>query len=565
MSSFFFYRENSLAELTNKGLHFHNASDSYLPNSIESSLIRLFTGNNQRTYIFNVLSIRKIPLVKSGQQYYSVLFCDASNHVYCGIVDASLNDRLVLDSDLQPDHKKTDITQNKLRKGHVILLQAYSIVQLDKNDENSRFINFKEFIVIGYEMIELESDDEDEKKKPQSSSNTNDKRQQKVDIKVKEQELVKTPAPIVIAPIVSNSNNITPTTTTITSSIHTPSSYNCENYKMISDLSSKLNYSDWCVRACLLNKTSKKTFNNNTCSFMRCQFLDTSSHIELVAFNEQIDLIDRLELNKIYEISNGHMVYQNPNKRAWANNGFNPQSFEIQLKPHSKITLSKDQSPIIAPPANISSESSTSASISASSLISHSVNKSILKTRDGFVLLNQLVLQGMNSNNDYNKNPNGLIVDVMGVITQIGTLENIKPDNKEPIDLLNVCIVDHTNTPVQVAFWGKQARDFSLSIGSVLVGRKLEIKNFKGFIKLSVQRASVYSEMKTTDSDYAQDLYTWWTNNKNHIRTLNLNPTGGSGGSNRRAGTKRKQNESTVNADDDTNNIYKKLKIQGGG
>ena len=82
---------------------------------------------------------------------------------------------------------------------------------------------------------------------------------------------------------------------------------------------------------------------------------------------------------------------------------------------------------------------------------------------------------------------------------------------KKPLSLRNIIITDKTFQKISVAIWGKQAEEFEMSKGSVIMLKECQVTNYEG-LSLSVLMKSVMLEMFASNNiSYVSELIEWWT------------------------------------------------------
>ena len=278
----------------------------------------------------------------------------------------------------------------------------------------------------------------------------------------------------------------------------------------ISTLNPRLSKQQWSIKCRLMEKTLVREFENRTNGskgrVMRLLLLDKTCQVEMVAFNDHCnnESLNKMQLNKYYIIRNGEIKLAKNNLKSWPDKV--SLQFEIHLTNQTEIIqVQREESD--SEDANEESDAdddcsdkdeacNSSKNIIKSNSTINTLSHPVLNKK--FTLFNELVQKKCES-----------LVDVIGVITEIGELKTIKKNN---LSIRNFKMVDKTKTIITFALWGKEAESFNSKVGSVLVINKAKITNYGG-LSLSVIRISEIIKIQdNSGNQMANDLYDWWRN-----------------------------------------------------
>jgi ssDNA-binding replication factor A large subunit len=103
--------------------------------------------------------------------------------------------------------------------------------------------------------------------------------------------------------------------------------------------------------------------------------------------------------------------------------------------------------------------------------------------------------------NDLNKR---IVVDVEDVC------EQTFKDSNNKLAIRRIYIADHTNSRIAVSFWGDQAIDFQMDIGSVIVLNGVKLTNYNGLSLSVIKVTYVYDKTYAQNSPRIQILKDYW-------------------------------------------------------
>jgi hypothetical protein len=103
---------------------------------------------------------------------------------------------------------------------------------------------------------------------------------------------------------------------------------------------------------------------------------------------------------------------------------------------------------------------------------------------------------------------------LIAVIKQIDNeCQKIKCKNNSELSVLNITITDESHAVIRVSLWGKQANEFCMKIGNVVIIRNPKMQLYKDIKSLSILRMSNIEHVENlNDYERAIELNDWWTN-----------------------------------------------------
>jgi hypothetical protein len=304
------------------------------------------------------------------------------------------------------------------------------------------------------------------------------------DVKVDDRDNIVDMIKLMECSLVGTYTEITETIKTETASTSQKLTNNLKEHT-VEHINIYLNNQTWLLRAKLLKITPVKEFvnknNNLTGKFMRLQFGDSSGTIELVGFNVELLKIEKCSIDKFYKIMNADVKFTKGNTQAWDDTSVT--KIELVLNKNTIIDEYTEEKEklfkIFEKPQASSNENKQ--------------NKHLLSLRE------------------ISEKKDGEFASTIAVINLVEDLKEITPKNKNPIKIRNFFITDQTMPSVKVAVWGKQAEEFSFSIGNIIILNKLKISFYNG-LTLSVQweTAMMKIEENWDHIEEANLLREWW-------------------------------------------------------
>lgn len=301
----------------------------------------------------------------------------------------------------------------------------------------------------------------------------------------------------------------------------------------LNQLTNKMSNTYWSFKARLtnispVNEFEKRTDGKRNC-FRRLQFQDATGVMEAVIFGSMCmsPKIEELEMHKCYQVTFGTFSFSKQLYRFW-HSDYNT-AFDLTVTPQTQLRLlDEDEADEISGICfNATHELTTAASRSSSTNMkpddatavasesaasnSRSSDGAAKLGPGGFPLkypncykLNKLLLMAPKST-----------CNVIAIVYKVGELPETDGKATKKIKVRRVTIIDETNVPIEVAFWGLEAEVFDYPVGAILFFRDIEVTNYKG-LSLSVTRNTKYVEFKATDDpniDISMNLRKWWQAN----------------------------------------------------
>lgn len=279
----------------------------------------------------------------------------------------------------------------------------------------------------------------------------------------------------------------------------------------ISHLTSKLNNSFWSFKARLTNRSPVKEFENRKTGarnrFMRLQFQDQTGIIEAVLFGDMCQRADKesLEVGKSYLVSCGKLSFSKLDFRLWK--AASNVSFDLHVDSSTKFQLLVNEVATTAGPQQTASVDLPDQACSSQARD----EKAELgpggypKRYPNLYKLDRLCLCAAKA-----------LVNTFAVVIEVGPVNAYRSNSfrSSVLSLRNIRIVDQTKTEISVAFWGKQADDFSYPVGTMLFFKQVEVSNYRG-VSLSVTRSTGFIDFAERDDSipFSHDLRQWWLQN----------------------------------------------------
>lgn len=219
----------------------------------------------------------------------------------------------------------------------------------------------------------------------------------------------------------------------------------------------------WTVKARVIYKMPIVTYNNQrgTGKLFSFYLLDETAEIKAIAFNNQADLYDYLEINKVYYISGASIK---PSKQ----NSLVKNDFEIIMTDYTKIEPADDV-------GNIPS------------------------LKFNFTPIAQVKTLQKDS-----------YVDVIGICCSVSNLRTIVSKvNDREVDKVDLLLIDMGEVPITLSLWGSDAKEFKHQNNPVIVVRNARVTDFNN-ISLSVSQASMFFVNPSITEVF--QLRTWFDN-----------------------------------------------------
>lgn len=296
----------------------------------------------------------------------------------------------------------------------------------------------------------------------------------------------------------------------------------------ISKLKPSLKNTTWSVLAQLQEVTPFREFVNRSTGFKgklaRLLLQDHSGFVEGVVFN---DMIERHNINLLspgasYLISDGLIKYSSQKMKAWP--GQVSSDFELIFTDTTTIKQVDDEavlkSFVSRLPKRKQQEQQQEENEDDKHPLHHKQNKTIIshsevkekrqKTAHSLPIVTKLHKSFETLDQVFFKSK-GFFTSCIAVICKVGELKSIqKSKMQKPLSLRNIIITDKTFQQITVAVWGKQAEEFEMAVGSVIMLKDCLVTNYEG-LSLSVLMKTVMLEMFASNNiSYVSELLDWW-------------------------------------------------------
>lgn len=283
-----------------------------------------------------------------------------------------------------------------------------------------------------------------------------------------------------------------------------------------------LRQSDWELTLVLCQKTTIIPFevrdSGKKSTRIRLQFRDESGYVEAVAFGNQATRMYDLEVNKMYKIQHADIKQGNPMYRQWPDQKF-LSDCELLIGDSTLIELAE-------PTFDSSFPAVPTEATAISVVLSSDQTKAIsrlnqkIPTRKEFAREKDNQYLAKNSGATSHKfTPLNLIpllpvkskVNLFGVVTKVEQYSTINRAESNSLEIRNIFVSDTTGVETRLAFWGKQAVNFTYIPGTILMINDAELVHFKGFT-LHIRRDTQVMEMTTNPFGYAEvtAIQEWW-------------------------------------------------------
>jgi len=256
----------------------------------------------------------------------------------------------------------------------------------------------------------------------------------------------------------------------------------------------------WTIKARVTAKSDKKTWNKPGGSsgyLFTVDLLDAEGgEIRATCFNQVADMLDPiLEVGKVYYISKGQVKPANP-KFNHLNN-----QYEISFDRSTTVELCED-------------------------------GNAVPQMQFNFVSIRDIAMT-----------PKDSVVDVIGVVSEVGNLDEITTKEGKQLSKRTVNIIDDSNASIELTLWRNRAEEFAGAVGSILLVRKCRVSDFSG--KSLSALSSSYIELNP-DLKEAHRLRGWYDQTGGQVPVQKLTQGGGGGGGGEASGTFEKKSFSQI-------------------
>jgi hypothetical protein len=280
-----------------------------------------------------------------------------------------------------------------------------------------------------------------------------------------------------------------------------------ENKFTIRNLS--INKSGWVLIVLLVNKSAVNKFSNGT--WIRFQFADKHSCIELVAYRQDCERFLNLELNNVYEVTGCNVKKAMSNCTLWSKDDTLRSPYELIARSDTSILIIPDANPL-----DYAIDRSNS---------DYSVVNSPPETPENSKRTRPHSIGRFKNHIKINQIPSllvGTLCNVVGIIDSIEKIGFLFRREKTNISLQKFIIFDESYVSISVALWGKQAETFSLSRGTVIDFKLVKICKFgEGKLSLSVIKTSYYNDITDSSDEMVQNLLRLYNDSTGSRRVFN--------------------------------------------
>ena len=256
------------------------------------------------------------------------------------------------------------------------------------------------------------------------------------------------------------------------------------------------------LKVCFEKKTPISTFQSNAnCHKIRAKLVDNSGAIEMVAFHSDCKRIEELELYKWYLIDNICINKKNRKFSAWPSD----QTVEYDLMVKNETNFYLTEGPNLETIKNQFSEKRFMAKEENSKVTS--VPTTVNYTNDTKINLNNFITIDKLARCKLND-----MVNIIAIVIKVDELTNKQfTDGRESIVIRNVTVIDKSNHSAILAFWGKDARNFQMQIGTPIVIKSALVTLFNGLTLSIIKKSTFYANCKSSKSEIVE-IKDWYKN-----------------------------------------------------
>lgn len=288
----------------------------------------------------------------------------------------------------------------------------------------------------------------------------------------------------------------------------------------ISKLRPSLRNTTWSFLAKLQDKTPIREFVTRSNSFkgrlVRLLFQDHTGFLECVIFNDLIERhgISSLCQNAVYTISDGQVKHSSMAMKAWPEQ----VSSDVELIFTDTTTIQQVEDKNIS---NLFVERLPKRKISElENEVDNkkgnphtSVDQTAIKKLKGPSDLSKVSTQLHNSFETLDQvffKSKGSFTSCIAVITQVGELKSIKKPGHKKLSLRNITITDKSTQTINVALWGKQAEEFEMARGSIIMLKECQVSNYDGLSLSVLMKTKILELFVSNNISYVSELSDWW-------------------------------------------------------
>lgn len=296
----------------------------------------------------------------------------------------------------------------------------------------------------------------------------------------------------------------------------------------ISDLKYDYSYTNWSIKGRATAKSIKLPFtNSNTFEQghrMRVQLFDGLNYIELVAFNAEIEKLESLEVGHLYLVENGNIRASKASTRTWPNQKEN-SLYDIIVRSDTSFThLSKGGTLL-----NESKEEASSSSDEDESVRSNKQKETVHTSQEADVTDDEESIESnirdvkaMRTNQQADNcgleltkivrlcsiSP-GTRINIIAIIHEIMPVKTIRDRYGNPLEILNMLLIDKDRVTCQLAIWGEEAKLFHWKANDCIQLNGVEVITYAGGRSLSKLKNTSMSNVSRSNLRYVQELKQW--------------------------------------------------------
>ncbi len=277
-----------------------------------------------------------------------------------------------------------------------------------------------------------------------------------------------------------------------------------EKFEKVMNINKLNQFSDnFILKVCIEKKTPISTFQSNINSHkIRAKLLDSTGSIELVAFHSDCKRIDELQINKWYLIDSICINTKNRKFSAWP--GEKTVEFDLMVKNETNFYLTEGPSLEIVKQQMEELNTPRNEDIVTAPQVNFTNDTKI--NLNNFITIDKLARCKLND-----------MVNLIGIVLKVDGLTNkMFTDGRESIVIRNVTIIDKSYHSTILAFWGKDARNFSMEIGTPIVIKSALVTLFNGLTVSIVKKSTFYASSKSSKNEIVE-IKEWYKNLNPHL------------------------------------------------
>jgi hypothetical protein len=243
----------------------------------------------------------------------------------------------------------------------------------------------------------------------------------------------------------------------------------------------------------MMDKSVKKPFQMPNRAYvqhrMRVQFFDGNKYVECVAFDNDIDTLEKLEFGKIYLVENADVRKSPHVYRAWPKRTNNSE-FDLSVSSKTRFSLIENGSLIQHACVNINQSDKTdpvtsvveSSKLEKMDTLNEEEEEESSSDDENECESKEVSISSIEEILSLNKadvflNVMGILLKKFEVVQRTGKYGNV-------VDMMNIELIDKTEKRINVSIWGKDVKSFNYKIGDCLFFKRAKTVMFKNRICL---------------------------------------------------------------------------------